>query len=196
MATELVDRAPVDMDEWACACGRVVPRGISLCPTCGRPSPYGDWIQPLPRAPRQVRGIRLAFGVIGLNVVTQAVMLAMVSAGRMDSGRAITLAMWIGLGFYGVVLAMLAGPLLSLRPRWLAGNRQTAPVLGIEVGLAAAAGLITLFWLGAGHPVLDPSARAMVSEGSLGRTLLAFLVIACAAPVVEELLFRGVVAES
>jgi len=140
--------------------------------------------------------VRLAFVVIGLNVITQAVLFVMVRSGRMDSGRAINLAMWGGLAFYAVVLAMLAGPLLTLRPRWLAGNRETAPVLGIEVGLAAAAGLIALFWIGTGHPVLDPSARAMVSEGSLGRTLLAFVVIAGGAPVVEELLFRGVVAES
>src|SRR5436305_1518197 len=38
--------------------------------------------------------------------------------------------------------------------------------------------------------------EAPVSEGSLVRVLLAFGVIAVAAPVVEELLFRGVVLES
>jgi hypothetical protein len=44
--------------------------------------------------------------------------------------------------------------------------------------------------------VLDPAAQATVSEGSLARIALAFVVIAVVAPVVEEVLFRGVVLES
>src|SRR5581483_8025911 len=47
-----------------------------------------------------------------------------------------------------------------------------------------------------GHPILDQGASLLVSEGSIVRTLLAFFLIAMVAPVVEELLFRGVVAES
>jgi membrane protease YdiL (CAAX protease family) len=123
-------------------------------------------------------------------------MFAMVQAGHMESSKAITLVMWMGLAFYGVVLAMMTGPLLALRPNWLRGNPRTVRLLGAEVGVATAVALIALTWAASGHPVLDPSAQAMVSEGSVPRIILAFLVIAVVAPFVEELLFRGVVAES
>ena len=195
MSTQLSERALV-AEDWDCACGRHYSAGISLCPQCGRPSPLGDWIQPLPRAPRRVRGVRLAIGVIVLNVVTQIGMAVMVSAGRMEPSRAIAVSMWAGIVFYAVVLAIVAGPLMTLRPRWLRGCRQTAPILGIEVGFAAAAGIIVVLWLGTGQPVLDPAARVLVSEGSILNIVLAFAVIVIAAPLVEELLFRGVVAES
>lgn len=138
----------------------------------------------------------MAFFVIALNIVLQIVTLIVVAVGTLEVDRAITFSMWAGLAFYGVVLVVVADALDVLRPRWLAGVRQTAPILGIEVGFAAAAGLIALLWLVTGEPLVDSSARAMVSEGSLLRTLIAFLLIAGAAPVVEELLFRGVVAES
>jgi membrane protease YdiL (CAAX protease family) len=196
MPTALADPVAIEVDEWDCRCGHRCPRGISMCPKCGRPSPYGDFISVARRAPRKIRSIRLALLVIGLNVISQVAMVVMVHEGRMETSRAINLGIWMGLGFYGLVLLIIAGPLTTLRPRWLRGNPQTAPVLGIEVGLAAAAFLIALLWIGTGHPVLDPSARALVSEGSLIRTVLAFAIIVVAAPLVEELLFRGVVAES
>jgi membrane protease YdiL (CAAX protease family) len=196
MSTGLADRPAIDIDAWDCRCGHRCPLGISLCPKCGRPSPYGEVFVPSPRGPKKIRSIRLALGVILLNVISQIVMVVLVHAGRMETSRAINLGIWMGLGFYGLVLVIIAGPLTTLRPRWLRGNPQTAPVLGIEVGLAAAAFLVVLLWIGTGHPVVDPGAQALVSEGSFVRILLAFAVIAVAAPLVEELLFRGVVAES
>jgi membrane protease YdiL (CAAX protease family) len=196
MSTGLADPPAVEHEAWECRCGRQCPRGISFCPSCARPSPYGDVVVMAPRPPRRVRSVRLALGVIALNVITQVALVIMVSAGRMDTSKAINLGIRTALGFYAVVLVVIAGPLTTLRPRWLSGNPQTAPVLGIEVGLAAAAFLIVLLWVGTGQPVLDPSARVLVSEGSFIHIVLAFALIVVAAPMVEELLFRGVVAES
>jgi membrane protease YdiL (CAAX protease family) len=201
MPIELAERFTASTEEWTCACGRANATGLSLCPHCGRVPPRGvntisfDLPGRAEYKPR-VRGVRLAFGVILLNIVTQAFVLGLVQAGRMESSKAIALSMWIGLVFYAVVLGMLAGPMLTLRPKWVKGDPQTAWLLGAEVGLAFAGVLIALLWAASGHPVLDPGAQALVSEGSITRVLLAFLVIAVAAPVVEELLFRGVVAES
>ena len=164
---------------------------------CSRAAPYGGgWIELIPRQPRRVRAIRMAFAVIGLNILTQIISAVIVATGSIEVDRAITFSVWVGLAFYGVVMVMVADALDVLRPRWLAGVRQTAPLLGIEVGLAAAAVLITLLWLVTGEPVIDPNARALVSEGTALRTIMAFVLIAGAAPVVEEMLFRGVVAES
>jgi membrane protease YdiL (CAAX protease family) len=195
MAVALAERA-VDGELWACACGKSFPIAIGLCPWCSRPGPNFTPADLPPHRPRRVRGVRLAFGVVLLNVLFQIITVVMVVSGRMDGDEAINLSLWSGLVFYVLVGVVIASPLESLRPRWLRGNRQTAAVLGIEVGLASAAGLILLFWIGSGGPMLDPSVEAIVSEGTIARTLLAFLLIAVAAPLIEELLFRGVVAES
>src|SRR5438874_2649160 len=76
------------------------------------------------------------------------------------------------------------------------GRARARALLGAEVGFAAAFGVIALSWAATGHPVLDPGAEVLVSEGSFLRVVVALGVIAVVAPVVEELLFRGVVAES
>ena len=203
METGLAERFTASTEEWTCECGRVNVAGLSLCPRCGRVPPRGvatltiDAIGPgRPAWAPKVRGVRLAFVVILLNFCLQVVLLSLVAAGHMERSKAITLLMWVGLAFYGVVLAMIAGPLLTLRPNWVRGNSATARLLGAEVGVAAAGALIALTWAAKGHAFVDPAAEATVSEGSLVRILLAFVVIAVAAPVVEELLFRGVVLES
>jgi membrane protease YdiL (CAAX protease family) len=203
MTTGLAERFTASAEEWTCSCGRVNVAGLSLCPRCGRVPPRGvALIDVGPVGPSRaasspkVRGVRLALGVILLNIVLQAFMLGLVEAGHMERSKAITLLMWMGLVFYGVVLAMIAGPLVTLRPNWVRGDSATARLLGAEVGVAAAGVLIALTWAAKGHPVLDPAAQATVSEGSVARIVLAFVVIAVVAPVVEELLFRGVVLES
>src|SRR5438045_1347809 len=85
-------------------------------------------------------------------------------------------------------------PATGDRPRPV--GAATARLLGAEVGCGAALVLILLGWAASGHPVLDPATNALVSEGSFARIVLAFLAVAVVAPFVEELLFRGVVAES
>jgi len=202
MNTALADRPTISGDQWFCACGRANANGVTLCPGCGRVPPRGAKAvvddRPDGRAPSLpgVRGVRLAVGVIFLNIVLQAVTLVMVSTGRMETSTAIALATWLGVGFYGVVLAMITGPLLLLRPNWLRGDPRTARLFGAEVGFASALFVIAIAWAAAGHPVVDPSADILVSEGSLLHIVVALVVIAVIAPVVEELLFRGVVAES
>ncbi|MBV8159749.1 MAG: CPBP family intramembrane metalloprotease, partial [Acidimicrobiia bacterium] len=204
METGLVDRFTASTEEWTCACGRENAVGLSLCPHCGRVPPRGvattTFVAPpgstRPTWQPRVRAVRLAVGVILLNIVVQAFIVVLVQQGQLEASTAIPIVTWIGLLFYAVVLAMLTGPLLTLRPAWLRGDPGTARLLGAEVGFAAALVLTAIGWAAAGHPVLDSSIDAMVSEGSLARIALALFAVAVVAPVVEELLFRGVVAES
>src|SRR5947209_11372914 len=204
METGLVDRFTASAEEWTCECGRVNALGLSMCPHCGRVPPRGvakttfvlnDRAMRPTWQPR-VRAVRLAVGVILLNILLTGSMLALVREGHLEESTAITIGTWLGLLFYGVVLAMMTGPLLTLRPAWLRGDPATARLLGAEVGFGAAMVLIVLGWAASGHPVLDPATNALVSEGSFARIVLAFLAVAVVAPFVEELLFRGVVAES
>lgn len=204
MQTGLQDRFTAGAEEWTCACGRLNAIGLSMCPHCGRMPPRNvatltmrmpeGHVQLMPK-PR-VRAVRLAIGVIVLNIAQTAFFIALVRGGQMEDSTAITLGTLLGLLFYAVVLAMMTGPLLTLKPAWLRGDPRTARLLGAEVGFGAAVALVTLGWVASGHPVLDPGTEAIVSEASLARILLAFVAVAVVAPFVEELLFRGVVAES
>ena len=205
MSTDFVDLLDLDEPEyWTCRCGRRNIAGLSMCPACGTPPPRGRATrramveaQGLKQAaPVRVKGTKLAVGVILANVVVQAVTMGMVQAGQMTSSRAITVSLWMGLAFYAVVLVALYGPLLALRPQWTGGDPRTAGLFGAEVGFATAAVLGAIAWAVSGHPVLDPAVRLVVADGSVLRILLAFGAFVVAAPVVEELLFRGVVAES
>jgi membrane protease YdiL (CAAX protease family) len=196
-----IDTLTTGVEEWKCACGRVNPAGLSLCPHCGRVPPRGiarqttvlhrevdDW------RPR-VRTIRLALAVVGFNILFRIIVAGLVASGQLETNRATNVALWGGLIFYAFVLLLIVGPLFSVRPRWVAGERHTAALFGAEAGVATALVVMTIGWLIEGRPNLDPNINAVVSEGTVTRIALATLVAVIAAPVVEELLFRGVVAE-
>jgi len=189
-------------EEWTCACGRRNAAGLSLCPHCGRVPPRGIARQ-MTLGPRRdvpdwrprVRTVRLALLVVGLNILFRIIVAGLVASGQMETNRATSVALWGGLIFYAIVLALVVGPLFTVRPRWVAGDRRTAALFGAEAGVATALVVMAVGWVLVGRPNLDPSINAVVSEGTFTRILLATAVAVVAAPVVEELLFRGVVAE-
>src|SRR5438477_7982865 len=152
METGLAERFTASAEEWTCECGRVNVAGLSLCPQCGRVPPRGVATLTIdavgPRRPAwqpKVRAVRLALGVIGLNILNAAFFLVLVRSGHMEASTAIMLATWLGLAFYGIGVAMMTGRLLTLRPPCVPGDPLPAVVLGAEAGLARALGLITLW---------------------------------------------------
>jgi membrane protease YdiL (CAAX protease family) len=84
----------------------------------------------------------------------------------------------------------------TVRPVWSEGEPLEGLVIGLAVGAGASLMLLGLARAALGHPTTDPVIRLIVSEGSAGRILLAVLIFVAAAPVVEELLFRGLLAQS
>jgi len=203
MSAQLEERFTAGAEDWHCDCGRVNVAGLSMCPRCGRRPPRGiatvtieSGVFARPTWQPKVRGVRLAFGVIVLNIAQQVFTLILVAGGRLESNQAIQLSLFMSIVFYAVVVGMLTGPLLTLQPTWMRGDPKTTRLLGAEVGVLAAGVLLALGWAASGHPVADTTAQALVSEGSLIRIVLAFLALAVVAPFVEELLFRGVVCES
>jgi membrane protease YdiL (CAAX protease family) len=203
MPTQVDERFIASAEDWICECGRSNVTGLSMCPTCGRRPPRGvatvsmqalDYGRPTWQP--KVRAVRLALGVIVLNILQGIFTAILVAAGRLERAEALQLSLFIGLVFYGIVAALLIGPLLTLQPAWNRGNPKTTRLLGAEVGVLAAGVLLAIGWAASGNPVTDGTAQALVSEGSFIRIVLAFFAMAVVAPVVEELLFRGVVAES
>ncbi|MBV8297100.1 MAG: CPBP family intramembrane metalloprotease [Acidimicrobiia bacterium] len=197
--TELVTSA----ENWTCQCGRANAAGLSLCPHCGRVPPRGvarnvsvGPTRDVEEYKPKVRAVRLALRVIALGLVFQIVVGGLEATGHMETNKAINVAVWGGFIFYAIVLAVVLPPALVTRPRWVIGNRQTATLLGAEIGFALAALVIALNWALLGQPTADAFNTALVSEATVTRILMAVVYACVAAPVVEELLFRGVVAES
>jgi membrane protease YdiL (CAAX protease family) len=113
-------------------------------------------------------------------------------SGNLETERAIFIGLGITIGFYAVVSMMVLSQLTfsEVRPAWTRG----APWLSVLAGLAAGLAIVGLI----AYLVDDPveGITVLVSEGTGVRILLALIVFAVCAPLVEEILFRGLVSES
>lgn len=190
--------------DWCSLCLRPVgPRSV---PASVSPAWFGsgpavppatDIISRPPRGDGR-KGVTIAVFVILLNVVIQGVVLAWAGGGRIASDTAITVAIWAGLAFYGVVaLVALKGLAEStIHPVWTRGSPRQALVIGGSVGAVLSSALVVAQRLAVGHLIGDPVARLIVSDGTPVRVAEAVLVMVVAAPVVEEIVFRGILLQS
>jgi membrane protease YdiL (CAAX protease family) len=102
------------------------------------------------------------------------------------------------LGFYGLVaaIAVYRAQRVSFRPVWTEGNPADSLVYGALLGLSVGFGLLLLGTLVSGRLTADAGITLIVSDKTPVRIAAAFLLACACAPWVEELLFRGLVAES
>jgi len=156
------------------------------------------WETPAPARPGSGGlATRTVVGIIVANLVLQGMALAITLTSHLRPRAALVLSLGMGLLFYGATLtyvAVRAGE-LDVRPRWLIGPAPKAASIGLLTGAGAAAGLSVLMWAAAGHAVVDPMAGLLSGE-SFGPFLLGILVIAGVGPFVEEMVFRGFLAEA
>jgi membrane protease YdiL (CAAX protease family) len=141
---------------------------------------------------------RTVIGFIVANLLLQVGQLIYFAANDVPRATAIRTSLFTGLAFYGLAALWVLGRSASLKIRPYLGLEHAAVGIaeGLVVGGAAAVILVGGLRLITGHPALDPSTAFLASQGSLGALLLGFLVIVVVAPVVEELVFRGFMAES
>jgi membrane protease YdiL (CAAX protease family) len=105
----------------------------------------------------------------------------------------------LDVAFYVLValVALRRAQRVEFRPVWTEGNATDSLVWGLFLGLGVGMGLLLLTTLANGGRLSsDQSVTLIVSDKSIWRIGLAVLVACIAAPWVEELLFRGLVAES
>jgi membrane protease YdiL (CAAX protease family) len=207
-------------DDWGdvvprtCACG-YVNTGSPRCPACGAKNadaPRGDagWGEsrfatgaPSPtgeRQPAAKAGSKAVWTVVGtvvLNIIQQVVVLVLIASHKLEAGPAIRLSLLSGLAFYSIVaLVVMAGSArLGVRPVISSGRALTGAAEGAVVGAGAAIILVAVAFVVTGHPVLDPVAAAITNQ-SVAAFVVGALLIAVVAPVVEELVFRGFLAEA
>lgn len=141
---------------------------------------------------------RTVAAIIGVNLVVQVLLLGIISANHMELASAVRLSLFVGLLFYAAsalwVLARSAS--LGLRPEVGRDGALVGAAEGFVVGGAMALLLAGLLRLVLGHAVVDPTAAVLAADGALGPLVFGFLIIAVAAPIVEELVFRGFLAEA
>ena len=195
---------------WRCQCG-YDNTGRDRCLICDGPAPAAFLDNPaLFPAPEVVVPVygppvktgtganRTVIGFILANVVLQAAELVYFTANDVPRATAIQVSLVTGLAFYAVAALWVLARSASLRIRPVLGLETAAvgAAEGVIVGGVTAVLLVGGLRLITGHPALDPTTAFLASQGSWGALLLGFVVIVVAAPVVEELVFRGFMAES
>jgi membrane protease YdiL (CAAX protease family) len=148
--------------------------------------------------PRNEGLVALTIAIILLNVLFQVVTFVAARAGAIEPSTGIRWSLYLTCGFYAVVLgiAVSKARTVGFRPVWTEGDPTEAAVVGAAIGAGVAVGIMLVGRLLAGHVVVDPRVALIVSEHTFGRVAAAVLLIVITAPVVEELLFRGLVVES
>ncbi len=144
------------------------------------------------------RAGRTVAAIIGLNLVFQVALAAFAIANSMDLRSAVRLSLVAGLLFYGAAALWVGGRSASLGRRPALGRQgaRAGAAEGFVVGGGLALLMVAVLRLVLGHPALDPTSAVLAADGGIGPLLLGFLLIAVAAPVVEELVFRGFLAEA
>jgi len=207
-----VDTGPAEVEDWTtvwtCRCG-YGNVGRERCIRCGRKAHAearaagGLWMgddkaaaAPSVRAGR--RAGRTVVATIGLNLFVQVLVGVYVVANHLGLAASVRLSLFTGLAYYTAVALWILGRSIDLgiRPR---SGRSTALVgaaEGFVVGGGLALLLVALLRLATGHPVLDPTTAVLAGQSSLGPLIVGFLLIAVLGPIVEELVFRGFLAEA
>lgn len=136
--------------------------------------------------------IAIAVGAVGMGVSW-----ALGRDEQLEPETYIRYAIVLTVAVYAVVGALVVTQLApAVRLRWSRG----VPATGILVGAAVGGGLGALLLAGvsaqAGHLSPDPRVLLMMSEGDAPHILVTILLTCVCAPLVEEVLFRGLLLES
>jgi membrane protease YdiL (CAAX protease family) len=141
---------------------------------------------------------RTVVTAISLGVVLQVVLYFLPRALHLQNPTAVGLGLGLILAFYLVVLSLVQGRLYEgkVKPVWHVGSPGRGALVGIGVGAALALLVIAANSALAGHLTSDATAMMVFAQGGLIRIAMLVVVTVLCAPFIEELLFRGLLAES
>jgi membrane protease YdiL (CAAX protease family) len=133
-----------------------------------------------------------------MGVVLQVVAYVLTKALHLQAPTAVALGLGLVLAFYLLVLSLVQGRLFDseVKPVWHVGSPGTGVVVGVGVGAALAFLIVAANSALAGHLTSDSTAMMVFAQGGLVRIGVLVLVTVVCAPFIEELLFRGLLAES
>jgi len=157
------------------------------------PAPSTDDVAP----PLPHRALVLTIGAIGVGAVMMGVSYLLSENHSISPASYLRYAMVLTLALYAVVGLLVVTQITpSVRLRWHDGK----PALGVAIGLLVGGGLSALLLLAvssaAGHLDPDPRIVLLMSEGDAAHVIATVLITCAAAPLIEEVLFRGLLLES
>lgn len=150
-------------------------------------APYADLLPAQPPRPGVRRALATVLACIGLAYLSRRLYTDLTS-GPLEPEASIRYALVTTLGVYALVAAVLVYAVRD-RLHW----RLTPLSLGVG---AALGGGLALVMLGGDVSTTDPRIALLVSEASVPNIAATVLVTVVAAPVCEEILFRGLMLES
>lgn len=172
-----------------------MPRVMTLLPPAPAP------VLPAAQVDRGESGLPERLGV-GVGVLALVLSLGYQLLGRhlvqqdQQADTSLRVALVVTLTFYVLLGVALTAFCVRMRVGlvWVRGQLVDALVLGIPLGLAGGCLAVALNSALAGHLASDPNAELLVGGGGALRILLTLLTTAVLAPLVEETVFRGILA--
>jgi membrane protease YdiL (CAAX protease family) len=136
--------------------------------------------------------------VVAIGVGAAAMLVSLVlSRAQLDEATYIRYASVLTLAVYAVVGLLVVTQITpSVRLRWTVGSPVSGVLLGLSVGAGLAGLLLAAVSAAAGYLAPDPRMVTMMSEGDVPHLAAGLLIGCVAAPLVEEVLFRGLFLES
>jgi membrane protease YdiL (CAAX protease family) len=188
------------------SCGAASPLAATWCSQCF--APFGTSVVttaapvavPAYDGPsgRMVSGRAFLLTIVAITVGALAMLASLrLSRSQLDEATYIRYAAVLTMAVYAVV-GLLVGTQIttSVRLRWTVRSPAIGIAIGLVVGAALSGLILAAVSESAGYLNPDPRMVVMMSEGDLPHLAAAFLVACAAAPLVEEVLFRGVLLES
>lgn len=142
------------------------------------------------------RAFILTVVAIGVGALAMLASLGL-SRTELDEATYIRYAAVLTMAVYAVVGLLVVTQITpSVRLRWTVGSPAPGIVLGLVIGGALSGLLLAIVSAAAGHLSPDPRMVTMMSEGDAAHIAATMLIGCVAAPLVEEVLFRGLFLES
>ncbi|MBV9290921.1 MAG: CPBP family intramembrane metalloprotease, partial [Frankiales bacterium] len=144
------------------------------------------------------RAVALTAIAIGIGAVGMGLSWKLGRDESIEPETYIRYALVITLTVYALVGALVVTQLApGLRLRWRSGGSTAGAIaFGVVVGGGLSAALLGIVSAASGHLAPDPRIVVLMSEGDLPHIIVTVALTCVCAPLVEEVLFRGLLLES
>lgn len=143
------------------------------------------------------RAVALVAISIGIGAVGMGVSYLLGRNQSLEPATAIRYALLLTLGVYVIVGGLLVTQLVpGIKLRWTNGSPAAGVLIGAGVGGVISAALLALVSAASGHLSPDPRIVTLMSEGDVAHIVVTVAISCLCAPLVEEILFRGLLLES
>jgi membrane protease YdiL (CAAX protease family) len=143
------------------------------------------------------RAAVLVAAAIGLGGALQLVALALAHSSSIEPATLIRYDLLLTIALYCAVAVMIVSQLTpSISLRWGDGALGNRVGIGLGLGVGLSLLLLAAYSSATGHLAPDPRIVLLMSEGDPTHIVVTVLLTCAAAPLVEEVLFRGLLLES